>query len=123
MFCATSALGIYWKHLNHPNLLVRSVGRFHVDFHVRIILHHLGISLPRKNRFSKVNFSYIKRGYYSICNYYGVNADKWRLVFYDNGSICVRNKLHQLGFLAQHDLGSIKNLSYSHFVFVSYLAY
>ena len=25
MFCATRALGIYWQHLNHPNLLARSV--------------------------------------------------------------------------------------------------
>ena len=29
MFCATSALGISWQHLSHPNLLIRSVYRFH----------------------------------------------------------------------------------------------
>ena len=29
MFAATSALGISWQHLNHPNLLVRAVYRFH----------------------------------------------------------------------------------------------
>ena len=34
MFCATSALGISWQHLNHSNLLVRAVYRFHVYFHV-----------------------------------------------------------------------------------------
>ena len=28
IFCATSALGIYWQHLNHSNLLVRAVHRF-----------------------------------------------------------------------------------------------
>ena len=28
MFCATSALGISWQHLNHPNLLARTVYRF-----------------------------------------------------------------------------------------------
>ena len=44
MFCAISALGIFWQHLNHPHLLVRSVYRFHVYFHVRLILHDLGIS-------------------------------------------------------------------------------
>ena len=43
MFCVTSALGISWQHLNHRNLLVRSVHRFHVYFHVRLILHDLGI--------------------------------------------------------------------------------
>ena len=43
MFCVTSALGISWQHLNHPNLLVRSVYRFHVYFYVRLISHELGI--------------------------------------------------------------------------------
>ena len=33
-FCATSALGISWQHLNHPNLLVRAVYRFHLYFHI-----------------------------------------------------------------------------------------
>ena len=54
MFCVTSALGISWKHLNHPNLLVRSAYRFHVYFHVRLILHELGISLLHEDGFSKV---------------------------------------------------------------------
>ena len=76
MFCATSALGISWQHLNHPNLLVRSVYRFHVYFHVRIILHHLDISLPHEHGFSKVKNPYIKSAYYSICNDYGVDADE-----------------------------------------------
>ena len=70
MFCATSALGISWQHLNHPNLLVRSVYRFHVDFHVRLILHGLCIFLPHENGFSKVKNGYIKSMYYSICNDY-----------------------------------------------------
>ena len=56
--CATSALGISWQHLNHPNLLFRSVYRFHMYFHVRIILHHLGISLPHEDGFSKVKNPY-----------------------------------------------------------------
>ena len=76
MFCATSVLDISWQHLKHPNLLVRSVYRFLVHFHVQIILHHLGISLPHEDSFSKVKNFYIKRAYYSICDDYGVNADK-----------------------------------------------
>ena len=63
MFCARSALDISWQHLNHPNLLVRSVYRFHVYFHVQIILHHLGISLSHEDDLSKVKNSYIKSAY------------------------------------------------------------
>ena len=37
---------------------------------------HLSISLPHENGFSKVKSCYIKNAYYSICNGYGVNADK-----------------------------------------------
>ena len=44
MFCVTRAVGISWQHLSHPNLLVRSVYRFHVYFHMRLILHELGIA-------------------------------------------------------------------------------
>ena len=76
MFCATSALGISWQHLNHPNLLVRIVYRFHLYFHVRLILHDLGISLPHEDGFSKVKNSYMKSAYYSVCDSYGVNADE-----------------------------------------------
>ena len=76
MFCATSALGISWQHLNHPNLLVRSVYRFHVYFHVRLILHDLGASLPYEDGFSKVKNGYIKSAYYSICDDYGVNPNE-----------------------------------------------
>ena len=47
-----------------------------MDFHVRIILHHLGISLPHEDGFSKVKNSYIKSVCYSICDDYGVNADE-----------------------------------------------
>ena len=53
MFCATSALGISWQRLNHPNLLVGSVYKFHVYFYVRLILHDVGISLPNKDGFKQ----------------------------------------------------------------------
>ena len=76
MFCVTSALGISWQHLNHPNLLVRSVYRFHVYFHIRLILHELGIFLPNEVGFSKVKNAYIKSAYYSICDDYGVDANE-----------------------------------------------
>ena len=76
MFCVTSALSISWQHLNHSNLLVRAVSRFHVYFHVRLILHDLSISLPHEDGFSKIKNVYIKSVYYSICDDYGVDADE-----------------------------------------------
>ena len=76
LFAVTSTLGISWQHLNHPNLLARSVSRFHLYFHIRIILHELGISLPHEDSFSKVKNSYIKSAYYSICDNYGVDPSE-----------------------------------------------
>ena len=76
LFCATSALGISYQHLNHPNLLVRAVYRFHLYFHVRSILHNLGTPLPYEDGFSKVKNSYINSAYYAICDDYGVDADE-----------------------------------------------
>ena len=51
LFCA---LDMSWQHLNHPNVLVRSVYRFHVYFHVRLILRDLYIPLPHADGFNKV---------------------------------------------------------------------
>ena len=48
----------------------------YVYFHVRIMLHYLGISLLHEDGFNKVKNSYIKSAYYSICDDYSVNADK-----------------------------------------------
>ena len=76
LFCATSALGISYQHLNHPNLLVRAVYRFHLYFHVRSILHNLGTPLPYEDGFSKVKNSYINSAYYAICYDCGVDADE-----------------------------------------------
>ena len=49
MFCVTSVLVITWQHPNHSNLLERAVYKFHVYFHVRLILHELCISLPHED--------------------------------------------------------------------------
>ena len=76
--CATTAPGIPWKHINQPKMLVHSVYRFHVVFHMRIILHNLGISLPTEDGFSKVKNCYITSAcmLYSICVDYGVNTEE-----------------------------------------------
>ena len=76
MFCSTSALNISWKHLNHPNLLVRNVYKFHVYFHVRLVLYDLGIPLPHEDGFSKAKNAHIKSAYYSNCDGHGVDPDE-----------------------------------------------
>ena len=48
-FCHVLCYKCTWYLFNYRNLLVRSVYRFHVYFHVRIILHHLGISLQHQD--------------------------------------------------------------------------
>ena len=45
-------------------------------FHVWLILHDLGIPLPHEDGFSKDKNAYIKSAYYSICDYYGVDANE-----------------------------------------------
>ena len=60
MFCVTSTLFISWQHLNHPKLLVLSVYKFHVYFHVRIIVHHLVIPLLHGDGFNMIENSYNK---------------------------------------------------------------
>ena len=57
-------------------MLVRVVYRFHVYFHIRLILHELGISLPHEDGFSKVKNAYINSAYYRICDDYDVNPDE-----------------------------------------------
>ena len=47
LYCASSALGVSMQHLNHPNMLIRSVYRFHVYYHMRLILYRLKVALPR----------------------------------------------------------------------------
>ena len=76
LLAVRSASGISWQHLNHPNLPVRSVYRFHVHFHIRLKLHGLGIPLPREDGFSKVKNAYIESAYYSLCDYYFVDPIK-----------------------------------------------
>ena len=66
LFCATSVLGISWQHLNHPNLPVRAVYRFHVYFHVRLILPDLGIPLSHEDDSSKVKNAYIKKVHITV---------------------------------------------------------
>ena len=76
MFFVRGTLGISWQHLNHSNLLVSAVYRFHVYFHIRLILHELSISLPHEDGFSKVKNSYTESAYYNLCDDYGADANE-----------------------------------------------
>ena len=73
MFPAASAIGISWQHVSYPNLIVWAVYRFYVYFHVRLILHELGIFLPHEDGFIKVKNDYEDSAYYSAYDEYGVN--------------------------------------------------
>ena len=53
----TSGICISKQYLNHPNLLLRSVYKFHLYFYVRIIMHHLGSLLSDEDSFSDVKRS------------------------------------------------------------------
>ena len=47
-----------------------------MHFHIRLILHGLGISLPHEDGFNKFKNSYIQSGYYSLCDDYGVDVNE-----------------------------------------------
>ena len=73
LYCASSALSVSMQHLNHPNMLIRSVYRFHVYYHMRLILYKLKVALPREKRYKKTSNPYFKEDYFQVCNEYGVD--------------------------------------------------
>ena len=54
-------------------MLIRSVYRFHVYYHMRLILYRLKVALPREERYKKTNNPYSKEDYFQVCKEYGVN--------------------------------------------------
>ena len=79
-------------------MLIRSVYRFHVYYHMRLILYRLKVALPREERYKKTNNPYLKEDYSQVCEEYGVDplevclfgdwyyTEKWA-VFCCNGGI------------------------------------
>ena len=53
VFCASSACGVSVKHLNAKKPMIKSVYRFHVNYHIRRILKILQIPLPYENSFNQ----------------------------------------------------------------------
>ena len=80
VFCASSACGVSVEHLNANRPLLRSLFRFHVDYHIRRILKILEIPLPYENSFNQYNNPYNHEKFINICSEYGVSNDltKWR---------------------------------------------
>ena len=54
-------------------MLIRSVYRFHVYYHMRLILYRLKVALPREERYKKTNNPYSKEDYFQVCEEYGVD--------------------------------------------------
>ena len=73
LYCASSALGVSIQHLNHPNMLICSVYRFHVYYHIRLILFKLKVALPREERYKKTNNPYSKEDYFQVCEEYSAD--------------------------------------------------
>ena len=73
LYCASSALGVSMQHLNHPNMLIHSVYRFHVYYHMRLILYRLKVALPHEERYKNSNKPYLIEDYFQVCEEYGVD--------------------------------------------------
>ena len=54
-------------------MLIRSVYRFHVYYHMRLILYRLKVALPREERYKKTNKPYSKEDYFQVWKEYGVD--------------------------------------------------
>ena len=80
VFCASSACGVSFEHLNTKEPMIRSIYRFHVYYHIRRILKILEIPLPYENSFNQYNNPYSNEKFIGICSEYGVSNDltKWR---------------------------------------------
>ena len=55
-------------------MLIRSVYRFHVYYHMRLILYRLKVELPREERYKKTNNPYSKEDYFQVCDEKGVDS-------------------------------------------------
>ena len=54
-------------------MLIRSIYRFHVYYHMPLILYRLKVTLPREEKYKKTNNPYSKEDYFQVCEEYGVD--------------------------------------------------
>ena len=68
------------EHPNAKKLMIRSIHRFHVYYHIRRILKIPEIPLPYENSLNQYDNPYNHEKFISICSEYGVSNDltKWR---------------------------------------------
>ena len=79
VFCASSACGVSSEHLNYKNHpMVRSLYRFHLYYHLRLLLKRLQVPLPHKAGFNAANNPYTNEEFFTICEDYGVPHDPMR---------------------------------------------
>ena len=74
--CASSACGVSYVHLNYAkHLMIRSVYRLHVYYHLRQVLKRLQVPLPHKTGFNASVNPYTRSEFLKICEDYGVPND------------------------------------------------
>ena len=74
IYCATTGCGVsYADHMNHPNLLVKSVYRFHVYYQFRRVLSELQVPMPTDNNFDPFNSRVNMKAYERLCNEFDID--------------------------------------------------
>ena len=76
VWCASSACGVSLAHLNYKkHLMIRSVYRFHIYYHVRQVLKRLQTPLPHETGFNATDNPYTESEFFKICEDYRVPND------------------------------------------------
>ena len=81
VFCTSSACGVSSAHLNYTKRpMIRSVYRFHINYHVRRILKRLQTPLPHETSFNTADNPYTESEFLKVCEDYRVpnNPMKYR---------------------------------------------
>ena len=82
VFCASSACGVSSAHLNYKkHSLVRAVYRFHVYYHIRLVLKRLQAVLPHEDNFNPADNPYTEKEFFNLCHEYNVPNDPMRYRF------------------------------------------
>lgn len=75
VYCATTGCGVsYANHLNHPDLLTKSVYRLHVYYQIRRILSEIQAPVPNDDSYNPFNNRIDKKAYERICNEFGIDV-------------------------------------------------
>ena len=76
VWCASSACGVSSEHLNNKDhLIIKSMFRFHVYYHVCRVLEQLQAPLPHKDRFDQYDNPFNYKEFLKLCGKYGTTTD------------------------------------------------